>query len=116
MNPQPENAQEEPYLGVFVAALWLQRGERNRQAALEVAKQCAVLMIEHLQAYTTPPEAVSVGAVKTKNARLEPIVLHKCFDDVHTGRQPQLHLAKKEFGISHSDFQLLQVAYPKDQS
>ena len=116
MNAQPENAQEEPHLGVFIAALLLLRGDRNREVALDVAKQCAVLMIQNLDVYATPPEAASVLANKTRNTRLDPIVLHKCFDDVHTGVSTHLHLARKELGITHSDRQLLEVAYPKDQS
>lgn len=97
--PRPATTQDRPYLGVFIAACLLQRGQAIKDVALSLARQGAIFMIQHMQSYALKPEVEVIVEQKKFNDRQDPMVVFECFNRVHTGLQPNLLESRKSLGL-----------------
>lgn len=79
-----------PYLGVFIAGRLFQRGARIRQTALMLAKQAAALMIQNFRAYAVAPDVGWLAQERTKNERMDSLVIFQCFDELQKGQHSSL--------------------------
>lgn len=86
-------------LGVFISACLHQRGARIRETALSIAKQTAVLMIQHFSDYAFAPNVEQLILERKANDRVDPLILFHCFDSVYRGDQTNLAKARKTCGL-----------------
>ena len=109
--PRPAVTQDRPYFGVFIAACLLQRGQRIKDTALSLAKQGAVLMIQHMNSYALKPDVELIVEQKRFNDRLDPLVIYECFHRTHTGSQPNLLASRKSLDLlKNNESRLLQAS------
>lgn len=99
--------EDQPYLGALIGACLLQRGANIRKTATDLAKQAAVMMIQNLESYSNRRDAAALAEERlnltNKREKVDPMILHRLFDDVHVGKFSSVRKSKEAMKLTHTD-------------
>lgn len=99
--------EDQPYLGALIGACFMQRGSSTRKTAIDLAKQAAVMMIQNLESYSSRRDGAAIAeersSLRNKSQKVDPIVLHRLFDDIHVGKYPNIRKSKEAMHLTFTD-------------
>lgn len=107
------SVQERPLLGVFIAALVVQKAKKLKELGYFVAFQCATLMVKNFHLYTTAPTAEALAQDHTANKRIEFTTWHLANDRFLRGEAQTPETALSDMNLHLNGVKCLQAPRPQ---